>query len=417
MNGIFSTISSTFSRFEHSTYSKSSMLAISHALEDVVLNFELHADLFVSFQSFEFFLAEKQRYLKLEKCCRKVFVFVRHIDRHQLAEFTNTVFVEIDPHSPLADEWSVIVNHPTHPIVLTTTERYDLRTSGGDDFRYFKGFLSFDPVVVKVAVHQVLLNLKALDISYNPSPISEASLTPCEQDMSRKISLFINRMLNQIEAKTSQLVSKNMILNAALQDNKQLSLEMIQRLCYAAEFRDYDASGHLAQISLLSAQLYSLAGGYPQEVEDIRYASMMHDIGKIGIPDAILHKPGKLTRAEFEIMKTHTTIGAKILRESSCQLIQMGCLIAQNHHERWNGRGYPCGLSGKDIPFVARIVAIVDVFEALVSQRVYKDSFPIEDSIRIIRGERNQRFDGELVDLFIENVDHFANIFHKKNIG
>ena len=208
-----------------------------------------------------------------------------------------------------------------------------------------------------------------------------------------------------------------MILNAALQDNKQLSLEMIQRLCYAAEFRDYDASGHLAQISLLSAQLYSLAGGYPQEVEDIRYASMMHDIGKIGIPDAILHKPGKLTRAEFEIMKTHTTIGAKILRESSCQLIQMGCLIAQNHHERWNGRGYPCGLSGKDIPFVARIVAIVDVFEALVSQRVYKDSFPIEDSLRIIRGERNQRFDGELVDLFIENVDHFANIFHKKNIG
>lgn len=417
MNSIFSTISSTFSRFEQSTYSKSSMLAISHALEDVVLNFELHADLFVSFQSFEFFLAEKQRYLKLEKCCRKVFVFVRHIDCHQLTEFTNTVFVEIDPHSPLAHEWSVIVNHPAHPIVLTTTERYDLQTSGGDDFRYFRGILSFDPVVVKTAVHQVLLNLTALGISYTPCSLSEAALTPYEQDMSRKISLFVNRLLSKIEVKTNQLVSQNFALHDALDHNKQLSLEMIQRLCYAAEFRDYDASGHLAHISLLSAQLYSLAGGCPQEVEDIRYASMMHDIGKIGIPDAILRKPGKLTHAEFEIMKTHTTIGAQILRESSCQLIQMGCLIAQNHHERWNGLGYPCGLSGKDIPFVARIVAILDVFEALVSQRVYKDSYPIEDSIRIIRGERNQRFDGELVDLFIENVDQFADVFHKKNIG
>ena len=411
MNGIFSTISSAFSHFEQSTYSKSSMLAISHALEDVVLNFELHADLFVSFQSFQFFLAEKQRYLKLEKCCRKVFVFVRHIDQHQIAEFTNTVFVEIDPQSSLADEWLVIVNHPNHPIALLTTEQYDLQTLDDDDFRYFKGFLSFDPVVVKASVHEALLNLRALDISYNISLISEASLTPYEQDISRKISLFINRMLNQIEVKTGQLVSKNMILDAALQDNKQLSLEVVQRLCYAAEFRDYDAIGHLDQISLYSAKLYLLAGGCAQEVEYLRFASMMHDIGKIGIPDAILRKPGKLTPAEFEIMKTHTTIGAQILRDSSCELIQMGCLIAQSHHERWNGLGYPRGLSGKDIPLVARVVAIVDAFDALSSKRVYKDPMPTEKCLSLIRKERNRHFDGELVDMFLENVDQFAGLY------
>ena len=405
LNGIFSAISTDFSCLERHTYSKPSMLAISHALEDVVISFELYCDMFATFQRFEFFLLEKARYLELEKCCRKVFVFARHIDRSRITEFTNTIFIEIEPNSSLADEWAVVVNHPQHPILLTTTEQYSLQTHDEDDFRYFQGFLSFDPAVVKLAVNQIVAGLKLIGISYEPCPVSVTALTQSEAGINRKISLFINRLLDKLEVKTNQLLGKNILLQDALQANKLLTVEMVQRMCIAAEHRDPDACGHLANISHYSASLYALAGASPEEVENIRYASMMHDIGKIGIPDAILRKPDKLTPAEFEVMKTHTTIGSQILLDSPSKLIQMGSVIAQSHHEQWNGCGYPHGLCRHDIPLVARIVAIVDGFDALSSQRIYKDALPIEICLATIRADRNKKYDGELADLFLENFD------------
>ena len=389
------------------------MLAISHALEDVVLSFELYCDMFATFQRFEFFLAEKERYLELEKCCRKVFVFAQHIDRSCISEFTNTIFIEIDPNSSLADEWAVVINHPHHPILLTTTEQYSLQTHGEDDFRYFQGVLSFDPAVVQLAIKQIAAGLTSIGIRYEPCPVSVAALTQSEVGINRKISLFINSLLDKLEVKTNQLLSNNILLQDALQANKLLSLEMVQRICFAAEYRDPDACSHLANISHYSASLYSLAGASPEEVESIRYASMMHDIGKIGIPDAILRKPGKLTPAEFEVMKKHTTFGSQILRDSPSELIQMGSIIAQSHHEQWNGCGYPHGLRRQDIPLVARIVAIVDAFDALSSQRIYKDALPIETCLRNIHDNRNKQFDGELADLFLENFD---SIYRARNV-
>jgi putative two-component system response regulator len=136
----------------------------------------------------------------------------------------------------------------------------------------------------------------------------------------------------------------------------------------------------------------------------------MHDVGKIGIPDNILMKPGKLTDEEFDFMKTHTTIGAKILVDSKAEILQLAQQIAISHHEKWNGRGYPQGLAGDTIPLAARIVGLTDVFDALTSKRPYKDPFPVEVALDIIKKERGEHFDPDVVDVFFENIDEILKI-------
>lgn len=136
----------------------------------------------------------------------------------------------------------------------------------------------------------------------------------------------------------------------------------------------------------------------------------MHDVGKIGIPDHILLKPGRLTEAEFEVMKTHTTIGAKILGGSRSEILQMAHDIAMTHHEKWDGTGYPAGLSGKKIPIPGRIVALADVFDALTSKRPYKDPYPISVALDILRAERGRHIDPALLDLFFDNIDAILEI-------
>lgn len=413
INSIFQTVSSKFSALNKSIYSKASMLAISHALEDLVINFQLEAELFVTFQKFKFFLMEKERYLELDKICRKVFVFAQEIEESHTREFQNTVFIDIDSTSSMADEWSVIINHPQHPIILTTTEQYELALFQEDDLRYFKGFLSFDPQVIQTAVKGIVNQLKPKGIVFSPYPVRNISLTPYEKEVNNKLTLFVNQLINKIEIKVTNLVDKNTLLRDSLRKNKEISLEMVRRLCYAAEYRDDDTGNHLTRISNYAAKLYSLIENNPQNIEYIRYASMMHDIGKIGIPDAILLKPGKLTTSEFELIKTHTTIGNYILQGSTLPLINMGCEIAHYHHERWDGSGYPQGLKGKEIPLFARVVAIVDVFDALRSRRSYKEAFPLEKCIHIIEQDLNKHFDGEIGELFLQNIDLFLEIDEK----
>jgi putative two-component system response regulator len=136
----------------------------------------------------------------------------------------------------------------------------------------------------------------------------------------------------------------------------------------------------------------------------------MHDVGKIGIPDSILIKPGKLTKEEFEIMKTHSIIGGNLLAYSKSEIIQVAEEIAISHHEKWNGKGYPQGLAGVKIPLVGRIVGLADVFDALTSKRPYKDPFPVEKAIDIIKKERGEHFDPHIVDVFLENIDKILKI-------
>lgn len=194
-------------------------------------------------------------------------------------------------------------------------------------------------------------------------------------------------------------------LKAVHGELKASTLDTINRLALAAEYKDEQTGDHIIRMSELSVLLAQKAGISNAEVQCIRYATPMHDVGKIGIPDYILLKPGKLSAEEFEIMKTHTTIGAEILAGSRSEILQMAHDIALCHHERWDGKGYPRQLSRDKIPFVGRLVAIADVFDALTSKRPYKDPYPVDMTLDIIKKEREKQFDPEVTDLFFENMD------------
>jgi len=168
----------------------------------------------------------------------------------------------------------------------------------------------------------------------------------------------------------------------------------------------------MSHYSVLIAEKLGLPA---KEVQNIRYAAPMHDIGKIGVPDNILLKPGKLTDEEFEIVKTHSSIGGKILANSKSETLMVAEQIALSHHEKWNGKGYPQGLAGDNIPLAVRIVGLADTFDALTSKRPYKDPFPVEVALDIIKKDRGQHFDPNVVDVFLENIDEIVKI--KEKVG
>src|SRR4051794_39922384 len=185
---------------------------------------------------------------------------------------------------------------------------------------------------------------------------------------------------------------------------RETQLEIVQRLSQAAESRDGDTGEHIQRIRRMTQRL-ALAIGVPAgEAELIGHASAMHDVGKIGIPDRVLLKPGKLDAEEWALMQSHTTIGAEILAGSSSALLQIAEEIALTHHERFDGTGYPRGLAGEAIPLAARITAICDVFDALRSQRVYKDRWTIDDAVAELAAQRGRHFDPALVDAFLALV-------------
>jgi putative two-component system response regulator len=202
-----------------------------------------------------------------------------------------------------------------------------------------------------------------------------------------------------------QLHSQNRLLEERVHEKtaelEESRLEILERLSLAAEYRDDDTGAHTQRVGITSAMLAETLRLADSEVQCIRRAAPLHDIGKIGIPDAILLKPGKLTPPEFEIMKTHTTIGAKMLSGSQSQFLQRAEEIALFHHERWDGNGYSPGLHGDLIPLNGRIVAVADVFDALTHDRPYKQAWNLEDAIAEIRSQRGKQFDPEIVDAFL----------------
>lgn len=194
---------------------------------------------------------------------------------------------------------------------------------------------------------------------------------------------------------------------------RQRETEISGRLIYAAGFRDEETGAHIRRIGLYSAEMARALGWSPFEIEDICAAAPMHDLGKIGIPDTILKKAGKLTDEEFEVMKTHPTIGAEILGDSEIEMIKMAAEIAASHHENWDGSGYPAGLKEDEIPVTARIVAIVDVYDALVHSRVYKPAFTEPEALRMMAGLVGSKFDPDLYQIFLDNLQTMRDIREK----
>lgn len=187
-------------------------------------------------------------------------------------------------------------------------------------------------------------------------------------------------------------------------------LEIAERLIYAAGFRDEETGAHIRRIGYYAGAMARALGWSPLSVDDIEIAAPMHDIGKIGIPDSILKKPGRLTDAEYSIMKKHTTIGQEMLNDSSVPMLKIASDIAGSHHEFWDGSGYPLGLKGEDIPISARIVSIVDVYDALVHSRVYKEAFAEHVALDMMRMQVGSQFDPNLFELFLANLDEMREI-------
>jgi putative two-component system response regulator len=191
---------------------------------------------------------------------------------------------------------------------------------------------------------------------------------------------------------------------------KDASLEVIWRLTAASEHRDNETGAHIKRMSHYSAAIAKKMGLAKKTVETILYGAPMHDIGKIGIPDRILLKPGKLDDDEWMIMKQHPVIGANILKGSKIGFVRMGAMIAMTHHEKWDGSGYPQGLKAKRIPLAGRIVALADVFDALTSERPYKKAFSIEKANQIIEQGRGHHFDPAVVDAFFAIQDEILEL-------
>jgi CHASE2 domain-containing sensor protein len=183
---------------------------------------------------------------------------------------------------------------------------------------------------------------------------------------------------------------------------RETQLEVVRRLAQAAESRDGDTGAHIERMSMLCERLARHVGWSVTDAELLRHAAALHDVGKIGIPDRVLLKPGKLDVEEREIMKRHTAIGAGMLADSRSEMLQLAEDIARTHHERWDGAGYPKGLGGEDIPLAGRICSICDVYDALVSPRPYKDPWTPTDALAEIVAQRGRQFDPDLVDAFIE---------------
>jgi len=239
-------------------------------------------------------------------------------------------------------------------------------------------------------------------ISLGASDFVEKPFSP------REIVLRIDRVLR--ERRLRQIARK------AHEELKESYIDSIHRLVMAAEYKDEDTGDHIIRIGKYCSLIAEKLNLPEKFVNTIHYAAPMHDIGKIGIPDKILLKPGKLTQIEFETIKTHAQIGARLLSRSKSKILQMAQEIALTHHEKFNGKGYPNQLKGADIPISGRIVAIADTFDALTSKRPYKEPYPKEITLDILKKERGEQFDPAILDIFINNFNEFFEIRGKIGI-
>ena len=272
--------------------------------------------------------------------------------------------------------------------------------------------------------HDVMAALQALNDPLLP-PILFLTAEPTAENMRRAFESgardFISkpfnidevrmRVSNNVEVHFAQKLlhaereTLEQSVRARTEDLRRSQRQVVRHLCTAAEYRDEETGNHILRMSRMTAHIARAMGWDDDACDLILNASQMHDVGKIGVSDTILLKAGPLDDNEWAIMRTHTEIGARILQDNDTPLMQMAADIAAAHHEKWDGSGYPRGLSGEAIPLAARIAAITDVYDALSSVRPYKAAWPRDKALAYIREERGKHFDPTIVDVFFSEID------------
>ena len=273
------------------------------------------------------------------------------------------------------------------------------------------------PIVIVTSLEAVEERVKALEAGaddFLTKPVDKTELRARVKSL-LKVKIFNDYMIHHQEMLSEQVTEKTAELRIALYAIQEASLDTIHRLSRAAEYRDVETGSHIVRMSHYTSAISSALCMTNDFTENLLYAAPMHDVGKIGIPDSILLKPGILNAAEWEIMRQHTKIGGQILEGSESAFIQMGYSIALTHHERWDGTGYPFGLKEENIPIEGRITAVADVFDALTSYRPYKRSIDVDISINIIKEGRGSQFDPAVVDAFLSIEDKIRSINY--NLG
>lgn len=337
-----------------------------------------------------------------------------HYNAKKVAEFTETLKHDLTHQSTLLEEYKEIVDVST---IVSKTDLKGKITYANEAFCTISGYRQdellgkshnivrhpdvpsevfkelWNTIQNKKVWHGVIKNRKK-DGGYY---ITESTIKPI-LDEHGEILEYIS-----IRHDVTELFD----LNQEIWDTQH---EMLYMLGEIGETRSQETGNHVRRVAKYSQLLAQLSGMHPEEIKILYTASPMHDIGKIGIPDAILLKPGRLDETEFEIMKTHASIGHDILKNSKRPILLAAAIVAHEHHEKWDGSGYPRGLRGEEIHIYGRISVLADVFDALSCKRVYKEPWPLEKILTLIHEERGKHFDPRLVDLFLANIEKFLLI-------
>ncbi len=268
------------------------------------------------------------------------------------------------------------------------------------------------PVIMLTALKGIEDRVRAIEAGcddFLSKPFDKVELLARVRSLVR-IKAYHDQLLAYENRLETEVAHKTAKLQRALLEKERAYLETIYSLSRASEYRDDNTGAHILRISLYTRVIAVKIGLKERFTKVLFQAAPMHDVGKIGIPDAVLLKPGKLDPEEWEIMKRHSAIGAKILKGSKVGVIRMAERIALTHHEKWDGSGYPLGLKGDRIPLASRIVAIVDVFDALISERPYKKPFPLEKVFEILKEGEGTHFDPRMVKAFFDSQDEILTI-------